>query len=145
MSLQVKLNLKKNPINISHETIYKIIYTQAELFTQYLATKRKKRNHRRAVSYVDGRGYLADQRWIDERSESVNNRSRFGHLEVDTIVGKNHKGAIVTAIDKKSCLAFGGLCKDRKAHTITSKLLHKLKKFKRPIRSITADNSKEFA
>jgi len=140
-----RAKLEKNQINISHETIYKIIYTHDELLTQFLATKRKKRKHRKAASYVDGRGSLADQRWIDERPYSINNRSRFGHLEIDTIVGKNHKGAIVTAVDKKSCFAFGGLCKDRKAHTVTSNLVYQLKKSKRPIRSITADNGKEFA
>ena len=140
-----RAKLEKHPINISHETIYKIVYNHAEILTNYLATKRKNRKHRKAASYIDGRGSLVDQRWIDERPESANNRSRFGHLKVDTIVGKSHKGAIVSAIDKKSCYAFGGLCKDRKAHTITSNLILQLKKSNRSIRTITADNGKEFA
>jgi IS30 family transposase len=33
---------------------------------------------------------------IDQRPEAVNNREVFGHWEADTIIGKTHKGAIVT-------------------------------------------------
>ncbi len=39
---------------------------------------------------------------IDERPEVANNRERIGDWEADTIIGKNHKGAIVTLDERKS-------------------------------------------
>ena len=44
---------------------------------------------------------------IDERPEEANNREQVGHWEGNTIIGKNHKGAIVTLDERKSklCLA----------------------------------------
>lgn len=33
---------------------------------------------------------------IDERSEIVDEKVRFGDLKIDTIIGKNHKGALLT-------------------------------------------------
>ena len=36
-------------------------------------------------------------------------RIDIGHIEADTVVGKNHKGAIVTLVDKATCFAFGAL------------------------------------
>ena len=37
---------------------------------------------------------------IDERPAIVNEKTRFGDLEIDTIIGKNHKGAILTITDR---------------------------------------------
>ncbi len=41
---------------------------------------------------------------IDERSAEANNRKQVGDWEVDTIIGRSHKGAIVTLDDRKSKL-----------------------------------------
>jgi IS30 family transposase len=41
---------------------------------------------------------------IDQRPEAVNNREVFGHWEADTIIGKTHKGAIVTLDERISKL-----------------------------------------
>ena len=41
---------------------------------------------------------------IDNRPEVANNRERVGDFEADTIIGKNHKGAIVTLDDRKTKL-----------------------------------------
>jgi IS30 family transposase len=36
---------------------------------------------------------------IEDRPKIVDLKQRFGDLEIDTIIGKNHKGAIVTIND----------------------------------------------
>ncbi len=41
---------------------------------------------------------------IDNRPEIANQRGRVGDWEADTIIGKNHKGAIVTLDERKSKL-----------------------------------------
>ena len=39
---------------------------------------------------------------IDKRPMIVNNKERFGDWEVDTIVEKNNKGAILTIVERKT-------------------------------------------
>ncbi len=42
---------------------------------------------------------------IDERPTVVDDRSRVGDWEGDTVIGKNHKGALVTLVERKSLYA----------------------------------------
>lgn len=37
-----------------------------------------------------------------ERPEVINNKERFGDWEIDTIIGKGHKGAILTIVERKT-------------------------------------------
>jgi IS30 family transposase len=46
------------------------------------------------------RGILSNRRLIEDRPKIVDLKQRFGDLEIDTIIGKNHKGAIVTINDR---------------------------------------------
>ena len=39
---------------------------------------------------------------IEQRPELVNTRSRIGDWEGDTVIGKDHKSAIYTLVDRKS-------------------------------------------
>jgi IS30 family transposase len=39
---------------------------------------------------------------IAKRPKIVEKKSRIGDWEIDTIVGKNHKGFLVTVVDRKS-------------------------------------------
>jgi IS30 family transposase len=48
----------------------------------------------------DSRGVLSNRRLIEDRPKIVDLKQRFGDLEIDTIIGKNHKGAIVTINDR---------------------------------------------
>ncbi len=41
-------------------------------------------------------GAIKNRVSIDERPKIVENKKRFGDFEIDTIIGKNHKGAILT-------------------------------------------------
>lgn len=99
---------KHNKPYVSHETIYQFIIgdqkTGGELYT-HLRRGRKKRLKR--IKNNDRRGQIPNRVSIDERPAVVNNKERVGDWEVDTIIGKNHKGAIVTAVERKlkfSCM-----------------------------------------
>ena len=65
---------------------------------------------------------------------------------MDTIVGKDGKGAIVTLVERKSCFMLMEKLDTRKqavrlAHTV----VRLLKETKIPVRTITTDNGTEFA
>lgn len=55
---------------------------------------RKKRRKRLAAK--DRRGVIPNKTMIDERPKEVEDKSRIGDWEGDTIIGKGHQGAAVT-------------------------------------------------
>ncbi|MGB1232520.1 MAG: IS30 family transposase, partial [Winogradskyella sp.] len=88
---------------------------------------------------------IKDRIDIDKRPEIVNQRSRFGDLEVDLIIGKNHHQAILTLNDRAS-----GMLKMRKVNSKESKevsnaIVDELQDWMPYLHTITADNGKEFA
>jgi IS30 family transposase len=67
----------------------------------------------------------------------VNQRERLGDWEVDTVVGKNQQGALVSLVERKSRYTLLGLVKQ----AMISLLLPLTDR----VHSITSDNGKEFA
>ena len=48
---------------------------------------------------TDKRGQIIGRKDIKDRPQEVEERQRLGDLEIDTIIGKDHKGAILTIND----------------------------------------------
>lgn len=46
---------------------------------------------------------------IDDRPKEVDERKVIGHWEGDTVIGKDHKGAILTMVERKTGYAFACL------------------------------------
>ncbi len=90
---------------------------------------------------------LAFRRYIRERSKVYPEfDSEFGHLEGDTIVGKNHKSAVITLVEKQSKAIITLQTKGRKASDIEQALTRWLSRFPRHLfKSMTFDCGKEFS
>ena len=137
---------KENKECVSHETIYQLIWIdkkqKGNLFERL---RRRGRKYRKRGSSKDLRGIIKDRVSIDTRPKIVEDRSRFGDLEVDLIIGKNHKQAILTINDRAS-----GMLKMRKIKsknsTIVADAINELLEDWLPfIHTMTSDNGKEFA
>lgn len=147
--VQISGRLKKQTdISISHETIYKFIWQDkhdgGKLY-KHLRHKTKPYNKRGGKNA--GRGLIPGRRDIDERPKIVNEKSRFGDFELDTIVGANHQGAIVSIVDRASKFTRLILISQATAEQVvkaTQQALIPLKD-KNLIYTFTADNGKEFA
>ena len=90
-------------MRISHETIYRALYTDERLkpLIQYLPQARAKR--RKKGMEKSSRGPTIPNRVsIEKRPTEVNERTRCGDWEGDTVLGKNHRGAIVTLVERKT-------------------------------------------
>ncbi len=86
-----------------------------------------------------GRGFIPNRVDIDEHPQVVEQKKRFGELEIDTIIGKNHKGAILTYNDRaisRVCIRLSG----KEAIPIAKITVWALRKVKNLIHTITADN-----
>ena len=72
-------------------------------------------------------------------------KERFGDLEIDTIIGKNHKGAILTINDRVTSRVWIPKLSGKEATPVAKITAWALRKVKNLIHTITADNGKEFA
>ena len=138
-----KLTSRKS---ISHEAIYQFIYRDTEAGGQLyknLRHKNKKRQKRSGI--YNTRGQIKDRVPIEERPAVACEKTEFGHLEGDTVIGKGHSGRIVTIVDKRSMMLGARIVENGEAHTVSKALIIMLKKWKIPPKSLTLDNGKEFA
>ena len=86
-------------------------------------------------------------RSIEQRPAEVNERQEFGHWEGDTVVGKEHKSAILTLVERKTNKGFMLSLKDKSALAVTDSfsILRELPYYGKLFKSITFDNGSEFA
>ena len=82
---------------------------------------------------------------IEERPEYINNRSEFGHWEIDLVLGKKTKGeaVILTLVERQTRYALGVKLDDKQSLTINRAVKQLASQY--PIVSITADNGAEFS
>ena len=140
---RMKIDINKT---ISHETIYQFIYTNKAnggILYKHLRHKNKK-YHKRANEY-QRRGIIKDRISIDKRPVVVNKKIRTGDWEIDTVIGKNHKGALVTLVDRKSKFTLIKKVTSKHADVVTKATIDLLQPLQALTHTITADNGKEFA
>lgn len=137
---------KRDETTVSHEWIYQLIWKDKhQKGTLFTHLRRKGRRYRKRGSSKDSRGQIVGRVGIEKRPKEADNRSEFGHLEVDTIIGQNHKGAIITLNDRASGMLWMGKVNTKDAETVKIKLSQMLEEIRPFIKSITGDNGKEFS
>ena len=129
---------------VSIEWLYHIIRRDRErggnLYT-YLPHRLKHRR-RPVSSHIP----IKDRVSIDERPAVVDAKARFGDWEMDTIIGKDGKGAIVTLVERTSKkLLMARSPKGKNAKAVAKLVVQMLRPFERHVLSITTDNGTEFA
>jgi transposase, IS30 family len=106
---------------VSHETIYRFVYDQQKkqkkeqqqtkeeqqnelCWFTCLRSKQRKRRKRKNInqnrSILDDLSAKEPKVSIEERPDIINNKERIGDCEIDTIIGKDHKGAILTLVER---------------------------------------------
>ena len=138
-----RLKLENKPF-VSHETIYKIIRKdRAEGGTLYKHTRHQLKHRKRPV----GKKITIKNRvGIDQRPDIVDTRQRFGDWEIDTIVGENNKGAIVTLVERKTAFMMMEKLKyGKNAKELSKTVIRLLCAYTRHVHTITGDNGTEFA
>jgi IS30 family transposase len=61
------------------------------------AYRKRKRSRRR-----HNRGNILQRNWIDQRPQVAQNRTRFGHMEADIVLGKDRQPGLLVVLDRKS-------------------------------------------
>ena len=133
-------------MSVVHETIYRYIYANKKnggKLYKYLRHKNKKYHHR--SNDYRSRGTIIDRVMIGNRPKIVEKKNRIGDLEIDTVIGKDHKGALVTVVDRKSKFVLIKNVPSKEASVVTEALIEMIYPIKAITHTITSDNGKEFA
>tara|TARA_R110002049_G_scaffold181457_2_gene348890 strand:+ start:2015 stop:2269 length:255 start_codon:yes stop_codon:yes gene_type:complete len=84
---------------VSHETFYKwkckhSNHRKHKPYKKLYAHLRQTRRRQKRKKTKDNRGALVGRVPISERQKVVELRNRIGHIEVDLMLGSNHKSAL---------------------------------------------------
>jgi len=131
---------------VSHERIYQYIWEDKKRKGhqhEYLRTSGKR--YRKRGASKDRRGIIKGRIGIEHRPKRVDLKEDFGDLEIDTIIGRNHKQAIVTINDRATGYLWMKKVPFRTAELVQKATVELLLPIKDLLTTITSDNGKEFA
>jgi IS30 family transposase len=136
---------KKRGILISHERIYQYILADKRVGGDLYRHLRCQKKRRKRYGSYDRRGMLPNRVSIDDRPAIVDTRQRLGDWEADTIVGKRHRGALISLSERKSRVILLKWVERRTAQAVADAVIELLEPCKHLVHTITSDNGKEFA
>jgi IS30 family transposase len=130
---------------VSIERIYQFVRDdKAKGGIIYKDLRHKLKHRKRPVG--EDKSKIKDKISIELRSEKANNREEFGHFEMDLVIGKEHKGAILTLTERVSRFFMCAyLPQGKSAINVAKKVNEILLPYKNHVLSITTDNGLEFA
>jgi IS30 family transposase len=131
---------------LHHETIYRmLLQDKCDGGTLYKHLRHLHKSHRKRYGSYERRGRIKNAVSIEQRPAIVDSRSRIGDWEGDTVIGKDHKSAIYTLVDRKSLYTVIVKLNGKNATELVDKTLKVLEPISNKIHTITYDNDLEFA
>jgi len=131
--------------DISHETVYQRVYADKRagglLWKQLRCQKQRRKRHDKN----DRRCIIPNRQSIEQRPDIVETRSRIGDWEANTIIGKNHRQAIVSLVERKSGFTLIHKVERKTAEAVGNGMTTLLKPHRRKVQTITSNNGREFA
>ncbi|MBR7227025.1 IS30-like element IS1655 family transposase, partial [Neisseria meningitidis] len=136
---------KHHRITLHHSTIYRYLRqdkSNGSTLWQHLRICSKPYRKRYGSTWT--RGKVPNRVGIENRPAIVDQKSRIGDWEADTIVGKGQKSALLTLVERVTRYTI--ICKldSLKAEDTARAAVRALKAHKDRVHTITMDNGKEF-
>lgn len=129
--------------SVSHEWIYNYIYRDkvrgGDLYRQLRHNGRKYRKGSRVKRVI-----IPNRVGIEHRPSIVDLKQRLGDWEVDTVLGKQGTGAIVSLVERKSKLYLIRKVNAKSASEVRDAMIQMLWQYRHYVHTITADNGLEF-
>ncbi len=137
---------REGVVSVSAKWIYNYIWAdRAAGGTLFRNLRRRGKKPCRRGTDGSGRGVIPGRVDISERPREVEEKSRVGDWEADTIIGSRHLGALFSLVDRASKFTFLGKVGAKTAEEVGNAVLRCLGPVKELVHTITADNGKEFA
>ena len=106
---------------------------------------RCQKQRKKRYGMIDRRGMIPNRLSIDDRPAIVETRSRIGDWEADTIIGKNHRQAIVSIVERKTGFTLIRKVERKTAQAVSKAMTTLLKPYVSKVHTVTSDNGREFA
>jgi IS30 family transposase len=132
-------------VRISHEWIYQYIYADQRSDGDLYRYLRCQKPRRKRYGSYDRRGIIPNRVSIEERPAIVDARRRFGDWEGDTVIGKGHRGALVTLVERKSLYTVIRAVRRKTAEAVRKAVNCGLTPHRDRVHTITYDNGREFS
>ena len=132
-------------VSISHEWIYQYIYADKHSGGDLYRYLRCQKVRRKRYGSYDRRGCIPNQVSIDDRPAIVDSKRRIGDWEGDTVIGKGHRGALVTLVERKSLYTVIRSVLHKTAEAVRDAVVDGLSPYIDWVHTITYDNGREFA
>jgi IS30 family transposase len=137
---------QEQALSLSPETIYRFVLKDQQQGGQLSGHLRHQaKPYRKRYGAKDARGTIPGRVGIEERPAIVETRARVGDWEADLIMGKAHKGAIVTLAERRTRLFLAIPILRKTAELVTEAIITLLKPWKDWVATITYDNGREFS
>lgn len=130
---------------VSPEWIYQYILSDRQAGGTLYQHLRCQKQRKKRYGVYTRRGTIPNQVSIEQRPAIVDARRRFGDWELDTVIGKQHRQALVTIVERKSKLTLMAKVKRKTAEAVAAAIIGLLKSFSPWVHTLTADNGREFS
>lgn len=138
--------LKDNVDCVCFETIYKFVWNnKKQNGVLYTHLRHRAKMYRKRGTSKDKRGQIVGRIGIENRPNEVEEKQRFGDLEIDLVIGKDHKGALLTINDRSTGVLLMKKIESKDAEIVKNATIELLTKWKPILKTITSDNVKKFA
>jgi IS30 family transposase len=140
-----------NGVQISHEWIYQWIWRckksnklKDKPYKELYRYLRHGRRRRKRGNIKDSRGVIPNRVLIEQRPLIVQKRKRLGDIEVDLMMGKDHKGALLVMTDRACLSTRIKKLKSKDSKHVLKAIKGCILKSKYKIHTLTFDNDKAF-
>ena len=142
--IQGRLRSEGLPI-VCATTIYSFVQQDKASGGHLYQHLRHRKPYKKRTGSPDTRGQIIGRVSIDERPSIVDEKVRLGDWEADTVIGKGHKGVLVTLAERVSKKTLIAQVQSKHADVVKDAIIKLLGPEKEHLHTITFDNGKEFA
>jgi transposase, IS30 family len=134
---------------ISHESIYRYIYSLEDPIEkeEWIKKLRRRKKRRSRKGKMERRGKIPNRVSIHQRPQCINDRTEEGHWEGDLVIGERHASAIGTAVERLCRLTIIVRLQNRKtSDEVVERFSGEFAKIPKQFRkSMTYDNGTEMS
>jgi len=131
---------------VSIESIYKLIWNNKKQGgSLYTHLRNQGKMYRKRGASKHKRGQIVGRIGIDSRPIEVEEKQRFGDLVIDLVIGKDHKGVLLTINDRATGMLQMKKIESKDAEIVKNATIELLENWMPLLHTITSDNGKEFA
>ncbi len=143
---QVSWRLRKlRKLDIGTSTIYRMLARErAQGGSSWQQLRQLSHRYRKGYRVVDRRGRMQGKRPLGARPAGAQDRSEVGHMEGDTVMGRDGRHCLLTLVDRKTRKLRMIKLPARQASEVNKALIREVRSGRVKLKSLTLDNGTEF-